>query len=91
MRQLKKQNIILKDGKPAVLSTVEIVPGEFETMLASPDFGHEYDVLRARTEAQAMKHFRFLRDEFHCPPLTGNSNHSCRFAKCFNNNFYYAI
>ena len=71
MRQLKKQTIILKDGKSAVLSTVEIVPGEFETMLASPDFGREYDVLRARTEAQAMKQFRFLRDTFHCPPLTG--------------------
>lgn len=71
MRQLKKQNIILKDGKPAVLSTVEIVPGEFETMLASPDFGTEYDVLKARTETQAMKQFRFLRDTFHCPPLTG--------------------
>lgn len=70
-RQIKHQNIILKDGKPAVLSTVEIVPGEFETMLASPDFGTEYEVLKARTEAQAFKHFRYLRDNYHRPPLSG--------------------
>ena len=70
-RIIKHQNIILEGGKPALLSTAEIAPGEFETMLASPDFGTEYEVLKARTEAQALKHFRHLRDNYHRPPLSG--------------------
>lgn len=71
MKQIKKANIKMKDGTAAVLHTTELFPGEYETMLATPDFGTEYKVLRATTEAQALKHFRYLRDNYHCPPLTG--------------------
>lgn len=70
-RQIKKSTIRMEDGTTAILSTAELFPGEYETMLATPDYGTEYRVLHARTEAQALKHFRYLRDNYHRPPLTG--------------------
>lgn len=71
MKQIKHQKITLESGAAAILSTAEIAPGEFETMLGSLDFNTEYEVLKARTEAQALKHFNYLRDAYHKPPLTG--------------------
>lgn len=71
MTQIKKETVILANGAIAILSTVEIVPGEYETMLASPDFSEEYAVTHATTEKQAIKHHKCIKDKFHNPPLSG--------------------
>ena len=70
-RKIKKANINLADGKSAILSTVELQPGLFETMLASPDFDTEYAVLRTTDEAQAISDFNHLRKKYHVAPLSG--------------------
>ena len=70
-RKIKSETITLRGGEAAVLSTVELAPGQFETMLASPDFGTEYVVLRTTSEEQAMGDFRHLRNQYHVPPLSG--------------------
>lgn len=70
-RIIKKTNIRMADGSTAVLSTAEIFPGEFETMLATPDFGTEYAVRRASTEAQALADHKHLRKQYHVPALSG--------------------
>lgn len=70
-RQIKKMNIRMEDGKPAVLSAAEIAPGEFEVMLASPDFGTEYACTRAVTEEDALAGFKYLRKKYHVPELSG--------------------
>lgn len=70
-RQLKFAEITLADGKPAVLSTVELPGGVFETMMASPDFGTEYKQLRADNEAQAMADFKRLFSTYHVPRCSG--------------------
>ena len=70
-RQIKFAEITLADGKPAALSTVELPGGEFETMLASPDFGTEYKQLRTDNEAQAMADFKHLFKTYHVAPLSG--------------------
>lgn len=70
-RQIKQANITMADGSTAILSTAEVEPGHFETMLATPDFGHEYKVLRTHSEAQAISDFNHLRKTYHVAPLTG--------------------
>ena len=45
--QIKRSEIILANGTAAVISTSEIYPGEYETMLATPDFETEYRVLKS--------------------------------------------
>ena len=71
MKNIKTSHIIMKDGTTAVLSTAEIYPGEYETMLASPDFSEEYAVIRATFEAQALADHKHLRKKYHNAPLTG--------------------
>lgn len=70
-RKIKSANITLADGKAAILSTVELPGGVFETMLASPDFGTEYKQLRTTDEAQALTDFKHLYKTYHVAPLTG--------------------
>lgn len=70
-RQIKTANITLASGKAAILSTAELAPGEYETMVASPDFGTEYKVLRNTTEAGALADFKHLRKAYHVAPLSG--------------------
>ena len=71
VRQIKSFNITLENGKAAILSTAELAPGLYETMLASPDFGTEYKVLRNTTEKGAIADFGRLRKAYHVPPLSG--------------------
>lgn len=70
-RQIKSAEITLVNGKAAILSTAEIAPGVYETMLASPDFGTEYKVLRNSTEEGALADFKHLHKTYHVAPLSG--------------------
>lgn len=70
-RKIKSETITLRGGEAAILSTVELAPGQFETMLASPDFDTEYAQLRTTSEEQALGDFRHLRKQYHVPPLAG--------------------
>ena len=70
-RKIKSETITLRGGEAAILSTIEMAPGQFETMLASPDFGTEYAQLRTTSEEQALGDFRHLRKQYHVPPLAG--------------------
>lgn len=70
-RRIKFAHITMQGGLEAVLSTVELEPGLYETMLASPDFGTEYAQLRSTNEGTAISDFNFLRKKFHVEPLTG--------------------
>ena len=70
-RKIKRADINLANGEVAILSTVEIENGYFETMLASPNFDIEYAVLRSETEAQAISDFNHLRKTYHVEPLSG--------------------
>ena len=70
-RYIKSAEITLADGKAAILSTAELSPGVYETMLASPDFGTEYKVLRNATEGGALADFKHLHKAYHVAPLTG--------------------
>lgn len=70
-RRIRRADITLKGGKKAILSTVELWPGEFETILASPDFDTEYECIRRSTEFDAMKDFKNLYQKYHTIILTG--------------------
>lgn len=61
----------MKDGVKAILSTVETDPGQYETMLMSPDGDEEYAQLRTTSEAQAVGDFNHLRKQYEVKPLTG--------------------
>lgn len=71
MKQIKVTSITLSNGSAAILSTSEIYPGEYETMLASPDFSVEYAVLRSASEAQALADHKHLKQKHHVAPLSG--------------------
>lgn len=71
MKNIKTTNIILANGSAAVLSTSEIYPGEYETMLASPDFSTEYKVMRAYSEESALSDHKWLKNQYHVAPLSG--------------------
>ncbi len=70
-RRIKTADITLADGKAAILSTAELAPGVYETMVASPDFGTEYKVLHNTSEEGALADFKRLRKTYHVPPLSG--------------------
>ena len=70
-RRIKFAHITMQGGLEAVLSTVELEPGLYETMLASPDFDVEYVQLRTTDEAQAIGDFNHLHKQYHVEPLTG--------------------
>lgn len=70
-RRIKFAHITMQGGLEAVLSTVELEPGLYETMLASPDFDTEYAQLRSTNEGTAISDFNFLRKKFYVSPLTG--------------------
>lgn len=70
-RRIKFAHITMQGGLEAVLSTVELEPGLYETMLASPDFDTEYAQLRSTNEGTAISDFNFLRKKFHVSTLTG--------------------
>lgn len=71
INRIKRTEITLAGGAAAVISTVELWPGEFETMLASPDFSTEYAVIRSTSEEQALADHKHLRKLHHVPPLSG--------------------
>ena len=69
--QIKKNAITMEDGTVAILSTAELCPGEYETMLASPDFAVEYAVIRSSSEVAALAAHKRLRNQYNFAPLTG--------------------
>lgn len=71
MRNIKTTNITMADGTTAILSTSEIYPGEYETMLATPDFSVEYVVMRTTSETQALADHKHIRKQYHVSPLFG--------------------
>lgn len=71
MRRIKNTKIRLSDGSTAILSTVEMYPGQFETMLMDLDGDKEYAQLRTTSEAQALADFNHLRKQYHVPALSG--------------------
>lgn len=71
MKNLKTNNITLSNGAAAVISTTEIYPGEYETMVASPDFSEEYKVIRSASESQALANHKAMLKRFHMAPLSG--------------------
>lgn len=70
-RKIKSETITLWSGEAAFLSTVELAPGQYETMLMSPDCDMEYAQLRTSNKEQALADFAHLRKTYHMPPLTG--------------------
>lgn len=71
MKQIKTTNITLNTGAAAVISTAEIFPGEYETMMASPDFSVEYAVIRSTSEAEALADHKHLKNQHHVSSLSG--------------------
>lgn len=70
-KKIRFQRITLSNGQDAVLSTVELEPGLYETIMASPDYSFEYTQLRTTDEAQAIADFKHLLKTYHISPLTG--------------------
>lgn len=62
-------------GRPVLLSAVELSPGHFETALLSADCETEYAILHSESEATALSDFRHLRRTYRpdaeIPALTG--------------------
>lgn len=71
MKRIRYAQITMTDGTRAVLSTAEISPGLYETMLASPDYSTEYEVLRTTEEAQSIGDFKHLKKLYSAEKLTG--------------------
>lgn len=71
VKRIKFAHITMRGDQEAVLSTVELEPGLYETMLASPDFDTEFVQLRTTDKAQAIADFNHLRKRYHVEPLTG--------------------
>lgn len=69
--RIRFAHITLKGGEPAVLSTVQLSPGLYETMLASPDFEQEFVQLRTTSRDQAVADFNHLRKTYDVEPLSG--------------------
>ena len=70
-RKIRFKRITLSNGQDAVLSTVELEPGLYETLMASPDYSFEYTQLRTTDEAQAIADFKHLNKIYSVSPLTG--------------------
>lgn len=65
-------NIRLADGRPAILSAVELQDGQFEVMLLTNDeAADEIRSARCESERVAMLIFSEMKDEYHTPKLTG--------------------
>lgn len=71
VKRIKFAHITMRGGVEAVLSTVELEPGLYETMLATPDFGTEFKCLRTTDEDQAILDFKHLYKQYHVEPLAG--------------------
>lgn len=69
-RQIKFAHITMRGGQEAVLSTVELEPGLYETMLLSPDGEREFG-LRSTDKGTAISDFNFLYKQYHVETLTG--------------------
>lgn len=70
-KEIRFKCITLSNGQDAVLSTVELKPGLYETIMASPDYSFVYTQLRTTDKAQAIADFKHLRKQYHVEPLTG--------------------
>lgn len=70
-KRMKFEHINMKNGVEAVLSTVEIAPSVYETLLSSSDFETEYVKLCTTSEAQALLDFKHLKKQYHIEPLKG--------------------
>lgn len=81
-RKIKFEKITMKNGEAAILSTVELEPDLYETLLASPDFGVEYAQLRTTSEAQAIADFKHLHKQYAVEPLTGKYSELAKDLEC---------
>ena len=73
MEQIKRdKNIRLEDGRAAVLSTVRLPGGKFETMLYTNDPARD-EIARYQydTREDALFWFPEIRKQYHVPELTG--------------------
>lgn len=70
-KEIRFKCIALSNGQDAVLSTVELKPGLYETIMASPDYSFVYTQLRTTDKAQAIADFKHLLKTYHISPLTG--------------------
>lgn len=71
IKRIKFAHITMNGGQEAVLSTVELEPGLYETMLLSPDGDKEFGQLRSTDKGTAISDFNFMRKQFHVETLTG--------------------
>lgn len=71
MRTIKTEQIWLRNNRRAILDTCELYPGEFETMLLSPDSGDEIASAKAATEAEALSDFDRIRRQYEAPGPSG--------------------
>lgn len=71
VKRIKFAHITMRGGQEAVLSTVELEPGLYETMLLSPDGDKEFGQLRSTDKGTAISDFNFMRKQFHVETLTG--------------------
>lgn len=71
VKRIKFAHITMRGGQEAVLSTVELEPGLYETMLTSPDFDTAFVQLRTTNEGQAISDFNHLHKQYYVEPLTG--------------------
>ena len=73
MRQIKRDDgIKLANGRPAILSAVELPGGKFEVMLLTKDAtADEIRSAQCETEKVALLIFNEMRDQYHVPELTG--------------------
>ena len=62
---VKHEEYTLK-GRRVILDTAELFPGNYETMLLYASRGQEIAVMRATTEAEALRHFAAIRATY--PP-----------------------
>ena len=67
----RDEGIRLADGRVLTLSAACIGPGKYEVMLLDPESGDEVDVAQAGTEAEALSHFKRLREFYHVPEPKG--------------------
>lgn len=67
----RDEGIRLADGRTMTLSAAQISENEYEVMLLDPESGDEVDVAKAGTEAEALSHFKRLREFYHVPEPKG--------------------
>ncbi|RKI66952.1 hypothetical protein D7V91_11430 [bacterium 1xD42-67] len=67
----RDERIRLKDGRLMTLDAAKLGEGKYEVMLLDPRTGEEVDVAEAGTEAEALSHFKRLREFYHVPEPKG--------------------